>query len=85
MNKRRKNDLQKIIEEEDLKPEDTGKFMENAFRDGEIKTAGTDIDKLMPPILRFWGSRAQKKQSVIEKLKIFFEKYFGIGGSSPFD
>ena len=71
--------------EEKLKPEDTRKFMEDAFRDGEIKTAGTDIDKLMPPISRFGGGgRAKKKQGVIDKLKTFFEKYFGIGGSSTF-
>jgi type I restriction enzyme R subunit len=78
-------DLNAIITEEKLKPEDTRKFMENAFRDGEIKTAGTDIDKLMPPISRFGGGgRAKKKQGVIDKLKTFFEKYFGIGGSSTF-
>ena len=35
------------------------KFMENAFRDGEIKTAGTDIDKLMPLISRSGGSRTE--------------------------
>ena len=59
--------------------------MENAFRDGEIKTAGTDIDKLMPPISRFGGGgRAKKKQGVIDKLKAFFERYFGIGGSPVF-
>ena len=81
----RNNDLNAIITEEKLKPEDTRRFMENAFRDGEIKTAGTDIDKLMPPISRFGGGgRAEKKQCVIDKLKIFFEKYFGIGGSSAF-
>ena len=81
----RNNDLNAIIKEEKLKPEDTRRFMENAFRDGEIKTAGTDIDKLMPPISRFGGGgRAKKKQGVIDKLKIFFEKYFGIGGSSAF-
>mgnify|MGYP004641342261 FL=1 len=81
----RNQDLNSIITEEKLKPEDTRKFMENAFRDGEIKTAGTDIDKLMPPISRFGsGNRAKKKQGVIEKLKGFFEKYFGIGGSSSF-
>lgn len=81
----RNNDLNAIITEEKLKPEDTRRFMENAFRDGEIKTAGTDIDKLMPPISRFGGGgRAEKKQGVIDKLKIFFEKYFGIGGSSAF-
>lgn len=81
----RDHDLNAIITEERLKPEDTRKFMENAFRDGEIKTAGTDIDKLMPPISRFGGgNRAKKKQGVIEKLKGFFEKYFGIGGSGTF-
>ena len=59
--------------------------MENAFRDGEIRTAGTDIDKIMPPISRFGNSdRAKKKQIVIEKFKVFFEKFFGIGGSSSF-
>ena len=78
-------DLENIIKEEKLKPEETRKFLENAFRDGEIKTAGTDIDKLMPPVSRFGGGkRAEKKQGVISKLKNFFEKYFGIGGSSSF-
>lgn len=82
----RKYDLDVIIREEKLKPEDTRKFMENAFRDGEVKTAGTDIDKLMPPISRFGGGgRAKKKQKIIDKLKTFFEKYFGIGGSSSFE
>ena len=34
----------------------------------------------MPPVSRFGGGgRAQKKQGVIEKLKAFFEKYFGLG------
>lgn len=79
-------DLNVIIVEEKLKPKDTRKFIENAFRDGEIKTAGTDIDKIMPPISRFGGGgRAKKKQRVIEKLKTFFEKYFGIGGSYSFN
>lgn len=83
--KQREEELQTIITEEKLKPEDTRKFLENAFRDGEIKTAGTDIDKLMPPVSRFGGGgRTQKKQSVIDKLKAFFEKFFGIGGSIAF-
>ena len=39
----------------------------------------------MPPISRFGGGgRAKKKQGVIDKLKAFFEKYFGIGGSAAF-
>lgn len=81
----REHDLKTIIMEEKLKSADTRKFMENAFRDGEIKTSGTDIDKIMPAISRFGGSgREGKKQGVIDKLKIFYEKYFGIGGSSSF-
>lgn len=83
--KQREEELENIIAEEKLKPEDTRKFLSNAFRDGEIKTVGTDIDKLMPPVSRFGGgNRGQKKQGVIDKLKVFFEKYFGIGGTSSF-
>lgn len=71
--------LTSIIEEEGLKPEETRKFIENSLIAGEIKTTGTDINKLMPPVSRFGGgNRAVKKQSVIEKLKAFFEKFFGI-------
>ena len=82
----REKELQAIITEEKLKPADTRRFIENAFRDGEIKTAGTDIDKIMPPVSRFGGGgRAEKKQGVIDKLKVFFEKYFGVGGSSSFE
>ncbi len=80
----RRRDLEAIITEEKLKAADTRKFMENAFRDGEMKTAGTDIDKIMPPVSRFGGGRAEKKQGVIDRLKTFFEKYFGIGGSASF-
>ena len=80
--KKREEELSKIIVEEKLKEPETRKFIENAFRDGEIKTTGTDIDKLMPPVSRFGSSkRTIKKQGVIDKLKSFFEKFFGVGGS----
>lgn len=73
-------DLEGIISDEKLKPEETEKFMTNAFRDGEIKTTGIDIDKILPAVSRFskTGNRAEKKTIVIEKLKAFFEKYFGL-------
>lgn len=81
----REKDLEDIIAEEKLKPDETRKFLENSFREGEIKTVGTDIDKFMPPVSRFGGGiRAKKKQGVIEKLKAFFEKYFGVGGAASF-
>ena len=75
----REQELVQIIKDEKLKEAETRKFVENAFRDGEIKTVGTDIDKLMPPVSRFGGgNREAKKQTVIDKLKAFFERFFGI-------
>ena len=72
--------LVEIIQEENLKEAETRKFIEVAFRDGSVKTTGTDIDKLMPPMSRFGGgNRAEKKQGVIRKLMQFFERFFGIG------
>ena len=69
-----------IIQEENLKDDETRRFMESSFRDGSVKTTGMDIDRMMPPISRFGSSnRAAKKQTVIEKLQAFFERFFGIG------
>ena len=86
VSKQREADLEQIIQEEKLKPEETRRFLESAFREGEVKTVGTDIDKLMPPVSRFGGgNRAQKKKTIIDKLKGFFEKYFGIGSGFKSD
>ena len=72
--------LTEIIRDENLKENETRQFMEIAFRDGAVKTTGTDIDKLLPPMSRFGGgNRAEKKQGVIAKLLGFFERFFGIG------
>ena len=80
--KERERQLMDIITSEKLKEVETRKFLDNAFRDGEIRTTGTDIDKLMPPVSRFGGGRASKKQGVIDKLKAFFERFFGLGNSN---
>lgn len=81
VNEQRESDIKALISEENLKPEETKKFVENSFRDGVLKTTGTGIDRLMPPISHFGNSsRDKKKQTVIEKLRKFFEKYFGLVG-----
>lgn len=77
----KEEDLGEIIQTEKLKPEETKRFLDNSFRDGTLKTTGTDIDKLMPPVSRFGGGgdkRAAKKQGIIAKLVSFFEKYLGV-------
>ncbi len=54
-------------------------FIDNSFRDGQVRTTGTDIGKILPPMSRFGGgNRQEKKKSVIEKIQAFFERYFGL-------
>ncbi len=73
-------DLKKLIESENLRPEETERFIESSFRDGQVRTTGTDIDKILPPMSRFGGNgnRQEKKKTVVEKLQTFFERYFGL-------
>ena len=79
--RKREEELEQIIADEKLKDEETRKFIKDSFRDGEIKTIGTDIYRLMPPVSRFGGgNRDAKKQNVIDRLKAFFERFFGLGG-----
>ena len=76
VDEQKENDLVVIIEEEKLKMEETHKFIDNSFRDGVLKTTGTDIDVIMPAVSRFGGgNRAEKKKRVIDRLMAYYEKY----------
>lgn len=77
VNTQRDHELNEIIAEEDLRAGDTRRLMMNALRDGVMKTTGTDVDRIMPPMSRFNSNRDEKKKSVIAKLMEFFNKYFG--------
>ncbi len=76
--KQKEDDLETIIREENLRPEITRKIVVDSFRDGELNTNGTEFDAIMPAMSLFGGGKAAKKQTVIEKLKAFFTKYFGL-------
>ncbi len=73
-------ELDRIIEEEKLKVDETKAFIENAFRDGAIPLTGTAITTILPPVSRFNrnNSHAVKKQTVLDKLGAFFERFFGM-------
>lgn len=74
-------DLTQIIEEENLKKEETKRFIDNCFRDGELRTFGTAIGKILPPVPLFGvgaNNRQAKQQTIVEKLSKFFEKYLGL-------
>ena len=76
----KEQDLKSLIEEENLNEIETRRFLDNSFRDGQVKTTGTDIEKILPPMRRFGGeNRTERKETIIDKLKKFFEKYFGLG------
>lgn len=79
---KRKEELDKIINEENLNKEATYHLVKNAFRDGDMQTGGTAITRVMPPISRFSSDhgRGEKRETVIQKLTHFFSRFFDISG-----
>jgi type I restriction enzyme R subunit len=80
VSEKQKAELNNIIEEENLNKSETEKFVKNAFRDGYISETGTAITKLLPPLNPFAPDNqyTTKKQTVIEKLKSFFDRFWGV-------
>ncbi len=76
----RERQLQEIITEERLDSEKTHRYMDNALRNGVLRTNGTELNDLMPPASRFGKIRATMKETIIERLTTFFEKFEGLGG-----
>jgi type I restriction enzyme R subunit len=77
---RRTKELDQIIADEGLNVEATRAFVEHAFRDGVVPTSGTAITKILPPVSRFakGNGHAVKKQTVIDKLAAFLERFLGL-------
>lgn len=77
---RRSAELEQIIEEERLDAAATREFVENAFRDGAIPSAGTAISRILPPVSRFaaGSSHAETRRTVLARLSAYFERFFGL-------
>ena len=77
IDKQKDLELKAIIEEENLDLQGTKDFIAQAFIEGELKTAGTSITKLLPAKNMFSPSyeHSMQKSLVIQKLKIFFERF----------
>ena len=75
-------ELDSIITAENLDKDATYNFINNAFKDGYIQITGTAITKVLPPVSRFTpdGERTKKRDTVIEKLSAFFNKFWDISG-----
>jgi type I restriction enzyme R subunit len=77
---KRVEELDRIIAEEGLKPDETRAFVEAAFREGAIPTTGTAITRILPPTSRFsaTNNHAVKKQAVVARLLAFFDRFLGL-------
>lgn len=82
MNSKKKEELDKIIEEENLKSDETYEFIRKSFDRGNIEENGTEVVNILPQMSRFSvdNDRAKKKQRVLDKLIEFFDKFFSITG-----
>ena len=68
-------ELDAIIQEENLKPQETEAFMQRAFNDGYVTETGTGIADILPPSNPFLPESGEKKQTVIDRLKAYLQKY----------
>lgn len=81
---KRVEELEEIIVSEELDREATYVFVRNAFRDGTITDTGTGVAKIMankPSLFSPDGAYTKKRESILQKLTRFFEKFFDITGS----
>lgn len=77
----REAELSSIIKDERLKPEETKKFIDQAFEDGYVTSTGLAITNVLPPMPLFGGGKAnreKKKETVLTKLTGFFNKFFNV-------
>lgn len=80
VNKEKRQQFDRIVEEEHLKKEKALEFIENAFQRGYVPEGGMELDSIMPPINPFdkAANRQGKIQTVLERIKAFFNKFFDI-------
>lgn len=72
--------LEQIIREEHLKHDETVRFMDKAFQNGQVEELGTDIIRILPPTPLFTKNQARtrQKETVLTRLKDFFARFFDI-------
>lgn len=80
-----RKEIETIIEEENLNRSKTLDFIEQSFRNGEIRESGTGIADILPPMGLFGNAgarRTEKKKNVVRRLKEFFDRFYDISGGT---
>ena len=85
VNEKKQQELNQIIDEERLKPEETRTFMNNAFRNGYIESSGMAFTQLLPRMSLFDKSRSTKREKVLERLTDYFDRFYDICGGKLFE
>lgn len=82
---RRDEELEHLIADQGLDPDATRAFVERAFRNGAIPTAGAAVTHILPPLSRFADdSYGIRKQTVLDRLTAFFDRLrTGLRGDGP--
>lgn len=78
--KKKTEELEKIIQDEKLNRDETYKFVKDAFRDAFLPVSWIAISQLLPKVSRFdpeW-TRMQIRERVVEKLIAFFDRFIVI-------
>lgn len=80
MNSKKKEELDKIIDEENLNKEETYNYIQRSFEQGKVETNGTELGAILPAMNMFTpnNDRQQKKNKVIDKILEFFDKFFSL-------
>ena len=84
MNSKKKEELDKIIAEENLNKKETYNFIQRAFEQGRVETNGTEVTDILPAMNMFTptNDRQEKKNKVIDKLLEFFDKFFSLSNKN---
>ena len=82
--KKKIEEIERIIKDENLDHDATYTFVKNAFRDGGVATTGTSITNVLPLVSRFskTGERTKIRESVLFRLSKFFERFIDISSGA---
>ncbi len=80
IDEQKENEIATVISDEHLKEKEARHFIKKALKEGYVEESGMEIVSVLPPMPIFGAGnkRAEKKKTVIEKLKRLVERFMDI-------
>lgn len=76
--KEKEKEISILIEEENIKEEESKEFIEKSISKGYVEHAGKDLDDMIKSTSRIGGLRNKKKEGLLEKIRKIVEIFVGI-------